>query len=55
MIGPPGAGKTTLAKRIPSILPQVSFEVVVKRSGRESNPGTALRQSPLPHIMLLVG
>ena len=26
MIGPPGAGKTMIAKRIPSILPELSFE-----------------------------
>jgi len=35
MMGPPGAGKTLLAKAIPSILPQLSFEestVVIKHS-----------------------
>jgi len=34
-MGPPGAGKTILAKAIPSILPQLSFEestVVIKHS-----------------------
>ena len=29
MIGPPGAGKTMLARRIPSILPQMSFEEII--------------------------
>ena len=26
IVGPPGAGKTMIAKRIPSILPELSFE-----------------------------
>ena len=30
MVGPPGSGKTMLAKRIPSILPSMSFEESLK-------------------------
>ena len=30
MVGPPGAGKTMLAKRIPSILPSMSFEEAIE-------------------------
>jgi magnesium chelatase family protein len=32
MVGPPGAGKTMLAKRIPSILPGMSFEEALETS-----------------------
>lgn len=30
MIGPPGAGKTMLARRLPSILPQMTFEEMIE-------------------------
>ncbi len=32
MIGPPGAGKTLLAQRVPSILPQLTFDEAVETS-----------------------
>ncbi|HSE40671.1 MAG TPA: YifB family Mg chelatase-like AAA ATPase [Acidobacteriota bacterium] len=32
MIGPPGAGKTLLAQRVPTILPQLTFEEAVETS-----------------------
>ena len=36
MIGPPGAGKTMLAKRIPSILPSMSFEEALETTAIHS-------------------
>ena len=30
MVGSPGAGKTMLAKRIPTILPQMSYEEILE-------------------------
>ena len=30
MVGPPGSGKTMLARRIPSILPEVTYEEAIE-------------------------
>ena len=30
MVGPPGSGKTMIAKRFPSILPSFTFEEMIK-------------------------
>jgi magnesium chelatase family protein len=57
MMGPPGAGKTMLAQRLPSILPPLSFEEALETSRIYSimgrlPPGQALLPPaalPLPH------
>ena len=57
MIGPPGSGKTMLAKRVPSILPALTFEESIEVtkihsvSGLLKNKGTLITQRPFrsPH------
>jgi magnesium chelatase family protein len=39
MIGPPGSGKTMLAKRLPSILPSMSFEEALQTTKIHSVAG----------------
>jgi magnesium chelatase family protein len=41
MVGPPGAGKTMLAKRIPTILPEMTFEEMVEVTQVYSAAGLA--------------
>lgn len=50
MIGPPGAGKTMLAKRIPSILPQMSLDEALETTKIHSIAGTLS-----PHQALITG
>src|ERR1700740_3562638 len=40
-IGPPGAGKTMLAKRIPTILPPMSLEEAIETTRKQRAAGTA--------------
>lgn len=47
MIGPPGSGKTMLARRIPSILPQMSFEEAIETTKIFSVSGMIEKNRPL--------
>jgi magnesium chelatase family protein len=57
MIGPPGSGKTMLAKRIPSVLPDMTFEEALQTTRihsvmgllREGRPLLATRPFRAPH------
>ncbi len=47
MIGPPGSGKTMIAKRIPSILPDMSFEEALEVTKIHSIAGALTEKSPI--------
>jgi magnesium chelatase family protein len=47
LIGPPGAGKTMLAKRLPSILPPLSMEEALETTKIHSVAGQLSAQTPL--------
>lgn len=47
LIGPPGTGKTMLAQRMPSILPDLSFEESLEVSKIHSIAGTLNKDAPL--------
>ncbi len=57
MVGPPGSGKTMLARRLPSILPDLTFEECIELtkiysvSGLLTNKNTLIRKRPFrsPH------
>ncbi|MHB1845523.1 MAG: YifB family Mg chelatase-like AAA ATPase [Deltaproteobacteria bacterium] len=46
MVGPPGAGKTMLARRLPGILPQLSFEEALETTRVYSVLGELTEQRP---------
>jgi magnesium chelatase family protein len=47
MIGPPGSGKTMLARRLPSILPQMSFDESIETTKIHSIMGLLKKGQPL--------
>ncbi len=47
MIGPPGSGKSMLAKRLPSILPQMTFEESIETTKIHSISGVLDKNNPL--------
>jgi magnesium chelatase family protein len=47
MIGPPGSGKTMLARRLPSILPQMSFDESIETTKIHSIMGLLKKTQPL--------
>lgn len=50
MIGPPGSGKSMLAKRLPSILPDMTFSEMMETTKIHSIAGTLPRGTPLVQL-----
>jgi magnesium chelatase family protein len=54
LIGPPGAGKTMIASRIPTILPQLSLEQAIEVTAIHSIAGSLATRSPMSRIPPIV-
>jgi magnesium chelatase family protein len=54
LIGPPGAGKTMIAERIPTIMPALSIEQALEVTAVHSIAGTLMQRSPLSLLAPIV-
>ena len=54
LIGPPGAGKTMIASRIPTILPPLTTEESLEVTALQSGAGTLSQRSPMSRIAPIV-
>ena len=54
LIGPPGAGKTMIAERIPTIMPALSITQALEVTAVHSIAGTLLQRSPLSLLAPIV-